>query len=104
MASLLKELVVVPIESNFSSDGINVRERLKKLLGVVSDVTVSLAMSLSNSIQYVDSRWEIPNVLPLHDCPTQDLNTPYSLDGLKIVELLNGLCSDINCSSFVEVL
>ncbi|MFQ6625860.1 hypothetical protein Gotur_004566 [Gossypium turneri] len=60
--------------SSFSSDDIDVRERLKRLLDVISDVT--------------------------------ELNTASNLDGLKIVELLNGLCSSINgmVSSFVKVL
>lgn len=34
-----KELFVVPIESIFSSDGIDGKERLKELLDAVSDVT-----------------------------------------------------------------
>lgn len=146
-----KELFVVPIESIFSSDGIDGKERLKELLDAVSDVTgkedllirlrilllqkiasengytrivlgsctsriachvISATVkgqgySLSADIQYVDSRWEIPVVLPLRDCPAQELNTLCSLDGsLKIVELLNGPCSGINglVSSFVKVL
>ncbi|MBA0553674.1 hypothetical protein Golob_012834 [Gossypium lobatum] len=62
------------LSSSFSSDDIDVRERLKRLLDVISDVT--------------------------------ELNTASNLDGLKIVELLNGLCSSINgmVSSFVKVL
>ncbi|KAE8726938.1 Cytoplasmic tRNA 2-thiolation protein 2 [Hibiscus syriacus] len=61
--------------------------------------------SLSADIQYVDSRWEIPVMLPLRDCPAQELNTLCSLDSLKIVELLSSPCSGINglVSSFVKV-
>ncbi|XVF56152.1 hypothetical protein PTKIN_Ptkin06aG0094200 [Pterospermum kingtungense] len=145
-----KELYVVPIENIFSSDGIDGKERLKKLLDAVSDDTgkedllIHLRMlslqkvasangysrvvlgtcisriachiisatvkgqgySLSADIQYVDSRWEIPVVLPLRDCPAQELKTLCSLDGLEIVDLLNGPCSGINglVSSFVKVL
>ncbi|XVF07219.1 hypothetical protein REPUB_Repub06bG0119600 [Reevesia pubescens] len=145
-----KELYVVPIENVFSSDGIDGKERLEKLLDAVSDDTgkedllIHLRMlslqkvasengytrivlgsctsriashvisatvkgqgySLSADIQYVDSRWEIPVVLPLRDCPAQELNTLCNLDGLKIVELFNGPCSGINglVSSFVKVL
>ncbi|KAK6244178.1 hypothetical protein QUC31_010587 [Theobroma cacao] len=145
-----KELYVVPIENIFSSDNIDGKERMKKLLDAVSDVTgkedllIHLRMlslqrvasqnrytrvvlgsctsriachvisatvkgqgySLSADIQYVDSRWQVPVVLPLRDCPAQELNTLCSLDGLKIVELLNGPCSSINglVSSFVKVL
>ncbi|OMO71369.1 Rossmann-like alpha/beta/alpha sandwich [Corchorus olitorius] len=145
-----KELYVVPSENIFSSDSIEGKEKLKKLVDGVSDVTgkedllVHLRMlalqkvasengytrvvlgtctsriachvisatvkgqgySLSADIQYVDSRWEIPVVLPLRDCPAQELNTLCSLDGLEIVELINGPCSSINglVSSFVKVL
>ncbi|GMI78837.1 CYTOPLASMIC THIOURIDYLASE 2 [Hibiscus trionum] len=145
-----KELFVVPIESIFSSDGIDCKERLKKLLDALGDVTgkedllIHLRMlslqkiasengytrvvlgsctsriachvisatvkgqgySLSADIQFVDSRWEIPVVLPLRDCPAQELNTLCSLDGLKIVETPNGPFSGINglVSSFVKVL
>ncbi|XVE75603.1 hypothetical protein DITRI_Ditri12bG0106600 [Diplodiscus trichospermus] len=73
---------------------------------VISATVKGQGYSLSADIQYVDSRWEIPVVLPLRDCPVQELNTLCSLDGLKIVELLNGPCSGINglVSSFVKVL
>ncbi|MBA0679614.1 hypothetical protein Goari_011373, partial [Gossypium aridum] len=62
------------ISSLDACDDIDVRERLKRLLDVISDVT--------------------------------ELNTASNLDGLKIVELLNALCSSINdmVSSFVKVL
>ena len=39
LAPLSKELYVVPIENIFSSDSIDGKERLKKLLDAVSDVT-----------------------------------------------------------------
>ncbi|XVE95942.1 hypothetical protein REPUB_Repub02eG0179000 [Reevesia pubescens] len=73
---------------------------------VISATVKGQGYSLSADIQYVDSRWEIPIVLPLRDCPAQELNTLCSLDGLKIVELRNGPCSGINglVSSFVKVL
>ncbi|KAF9679643.1 hypothetical protein SADUNF_Sadunf06G0036000 [Salix dunnii] len=40
--------------------------------------------SLSADIQYVDARWEIPVVLPLRDCTSQELNLLCHLDGLLL--------------------
>ncbi|XP_022766665.1 cytoplasmic tRNA 2-thiolation protein 2 isoform X1 [Durio zibethinus] len=73
---------------------------------VISATVKGQGYSLSADIQYVDSRWEIPVVLPLRDCSAQELNTLCGLDGLKILELLNGPRSGINglVSSFVKVL
>ncbi|XWS43133.1 hypothetical protein CRYUN_Cryun16bG0076200 [Craigia yunnanensis] len=121
-------MYVVPIENIFSSNSIDGKERLNKLLDAVSedtgkeDLLIHLRMlslqkvasengytrvvlgsctsriachissatmkgqgySLSEDIQYVDSRWEIPVLLPLRDCPAQELNTICNLDGKKI--------------------
>ncbi|KAK4392467.1 Cytoplasmic tRNA 2-thiolation protein 2 [Sesamum angolense] len=41
--------------------------------------------SLSADIQYVDARWEIPVVLPLRDCLSEELNTLCNLDRLKLL-------------------
>ncbi|KAJ6992384.1 hypothetical protein NC653_015688 [Populus alba x Populus x berolinensis] len=40
--------------------------------------------SLSADIQYVDARWEVPVVLPLRDCTSQELNLLCHLDGFVI--------------------
>ncbi|KAL9379677.1 hypothetical protein Peur_028159 [Populus x canadensis] len=62
--------------------------------------------SLSADIQYVDARWEIPVVLPLRDCTSQELNLLCQLDGLKTLQLFDSTPSGINglISSFVNVL
>lgn len=73
---------------------------------VISATVKGQGYSLPADIQYVDSRWEIPIVLPLRDCLVQELNMLCHLDGLKTVELLKGPCSGINglVSSFVRIL
>lgn len=62
--------------------------------------------SLSADIQYVDARWEIPVVLPLRDCTSQELNLLCHLDGLKTLQPFDCPPSGINglISSFVNVL
>ncbi|PIN10277.1 hypothetical protein CDL12_17124 [Handroanthus impetiginosus] len=62
--------------------------------------------SLSADIQYVDARWEIPVVLPLLDCLSEELNTLCSLDSLKTIEVFQRPRSGINglISSFVKLL
>ncbi|XP_015898174.3 cytoplasmic tRNA 2-thiolation protein 2 isoform X2 [Ziziphus jujuba] len=62
--------------------------------------------SLPADIQYVDSRWGVPVVLPLRDCLIQELNMLCHLDGLKTVELNKNPSSSINglVSSFVTLL
>ncbi|KAI3694539.1 hypothetical protein L1987_77506 [Smallanthus sonchifolius] len=62
--------------------------------------------SLAADIQYADARWEVPVVLPLRDCPLQELNILCSLDSLKIVEIFNEPGAGINglISSFVKIL
>ncbi|KAK9921982.1 hypothetical protein M0R45_030471 [Rubus argutus] len=150
LAPPTKRLHVVPIESVYSSDSGDCRERLKQLLDAVKDVTgkedllLHLRMlalqkiasqngysrlvlgscisriachvitatvkgqgySLPADIQYVDSRWEIPVLLPLRDCLAQELNMLCRLDGLKTVELIRSPCTGINglVSSFVSLL
>ncbi|KAG6771282.1 hypothetical protein POTOM_022630 [Populus tomentosa] len=62
--------------------------------------------SLSADIQYVDARWEVPVVLPLRDCTSQELNLLCHLDGLKTLQPFDSPPSGINglISSFVNVL
>ncbi|MBA0656265.1 hypothetical protein Goklo_008636, partial [Gossypium klotzschianum] len=91
LAPSSKEFFVIPVESN----------SLQMDLVPQGSLAMSflpqkgLGLFFSANIQYVDSRWEIPIMLPLHDCPAHELNALCSLDGLKIVEFLNGLCSSI---------
>ncbi|XP_050380111.1 cytoplasmic tRNA 2-thiolation protein 2 [Argentina anserina] len=62
--------------------------------------------SLPADIQYVDSRWEIPVLLPLRDCLAHELNMLCRLDGLETVELIRNPGTGINglVSSFVSLL
>ncbi|KAG6701486.1 hypothetical protein I3843_08G161300 [Carya illinoinensis] len=73
---------------------------------VISAIVKGQGYSLPGDIQYVDARWEIPVVLPLRDCLTQELNRLCHLDGLKTVELHKVPYSGINglVSSFVTLL
>ncbi|KAL6133956.1 hypothetical protein ACLB2K_066189 [Fragaria x ananassa] len=153
LAPPAKQLYVVPIESVYSSECGDGRERLKRLLDAVTDPTgkedllLHLRMlalqkiasengynrillgscisriachvitatvkgqgySLPADIQYVDSRWEIPVLLPLRDCLAQELNMLCRLEGcgsLKTVELIRSPGTGINglVSSFVSLL
>ena len=40
--------------------------------------------SLPADVQYVDARWEVPVVLPLRDCLSQELSMLCHLDRLDI--------------------
>ncbi|XP_047321924.1 cytoplasmic tRNA 2-thiolation protein 2 [Impatiens glandulifera] len=62
--------------------------------------------SLAADIQYVDARWEVPVLLPLRDCLTQELNLLCCLDSLKTVEVFERKPSGINglVTSFVKLL
>ncbi|XP_076958173.1 cytoplasmic tRNA 2-thiolation protein 2-like [Bidens hawaiensis] len=62
--------------------------------------------SLAADIQYADARWEVPVVLPLRDCPLQELSILCNLDSLKTVETFNETSAGINSliSSFVKIL
>ncbi|KAL2483084.1 Cytoplasmic tRNA 2-thiolation protein 2 [Forsythia ovata] len=62
--------------------------------------------SLAADIQYVDARWEIPVVLPLRDCISEELSMLCSLDSLKTVETFQRPHCGINglISSFVKLL
>ncbi|KAA8517105.1 hypothetical protein F0562_017398 [Nyssa sinensis] len=73
---------------------------------VIAATVKGQGYSLAADIQYVDARWEIPIVLPLRDCLTQELNMLCCLDRLETVEAINRPCSGINglVSSFVKLL
>ncbi|CAL1385672.1 unnamed protein product [Linum trigynum] len=150
LAPPVKQFHVVSSASLYSSGSSDEKDRLKKLIGAVDDVTgkddllMHLRMwelqkvasengytklvlglctsriachviaatvkgqgySLSADIQYVDARWEVPVVLPLRDCTTQELNILCRIDGLKPSQLVNDHPSGINglISSFVRLL
>uniref|UniRef100_A0A7N1A019 Cytoplasmic tRNA 2-thiolation protein 2 n=1 Tax=Kalanchoe fedtschenkoi TaxID=63787 RepID=A0A7N1A019_KALFE len=74
---------------------------------VLSSTVKGRGYSLPADIQYVDSRWDTPVVLPLRDCLAQEISILCRLDGLKTLELQTGhRPSSINSlvSSFVKLL
>ncbi|KAF7070713.1 hypothetical protein CFC21_076190 [Triticum aestivum] len=70
---------------------------------VLSATVKGQGYSLPADIQYVDTRWEVPVVLPLRDCLAQELSLLCEFDSLKTQELLDRPCSGINglVASFV---
>ncbi|XP_057547396.1 cytoplasmic tRNA 2-thiolation protein 2 [Amaranthus tricolor] len=73
---------------------------------VLSATVKGKGYSLPADIQYVDARWQVPVLLPLRDCLSQELSTLCQLDGLKIITMANGTHTGINAlvSSFVSLL
>lgn len=73
---------------------------------VISATVKGKGYSLPADIQYVDTRWDVPVVLPLRDCLVEELNMLCRLDGLKTMELVRSPCTGINglVSSFVKLL
>ncbi|MFS7894597.1 putative cytoplasmic tRNA 2-thiolation protein [Helianthus anomalus] len=73
---------------------------------VLSATVKGQGYSLAADIQYADARWEVPVVLPLRDCPLQELKILCNLDSLKIVDIFNETGAGINglVSSFVKIL
>ncbi|KAM6565868.1 hypothetical protein CsatA_024996 [Cannabis sativa] len=73
---------------------------------VLSATVKGKGYSLPADIQYVDARWNVPVVLPLRDCLSEELNMLCDLDGLKTIELIKSPCAGINSlvSSFVKLL
>ncbi|CAN6361612.1 unnamed protein product [Urochloa humidicola] len=71
---------------------------------VLSATVKGQGYSLPADVQYVDTRWEIPVVLPLHDCLAQELSLLCELDNLKMQQLLDRPSSGINSlvASFVS--
>ncbi|CAN6334718.1 unnamed protein product [Urochloa humidicola] len=71
---------------------------------VLSATVKGQGYSLPADVQYVDIRWEVPVVLPLHDCLAQELSLLCELDSLKTQQLLDRPCSGINSlvASFVS--
>lgn len=70
---------------------------------VLSATVKGQGYSLPADVQYVDTRWEVPVVLPLRDCLSQELSLLCELDNLKTQQLLDRSCSGINglVASFV---
>ncbi|KAL0915835.1 hypothetical protein M5K25_013294 [Dendrobium thyrsiflorum] len=56
---------------------------------IISATVKGQGFSLPANLQYVDSRWEVPVVLPLRDCLAQELSMLCHLDGLKTIQLFN---------------
>ncbi|CAK7342574.1 unnamed protein product [Dovyalis caffra] len=114
LAATVKSIKWVPKEKScdvgalLSSDVIS--DRMKKELThtcyTLGTFDPGQGYSLSADIQYVDARWEIPVVLPLRDCTSQELNLLCCLDGLKTLQLFDSFPSGINglISSFVNLL
>ncbi|RCV19265.1 hypothetical protein SETIT_3G370400v2 [Setaria italica] len=71
---------------------------------VLSATVKGQGYSLPADVQYVDTRWEVPVVLPLHDCLAQELSLLCELDSLKMQQLLDRPCRGINSlvASFVS--
>ncbi|KAF8776752.1 hypothetical protein HU200_003490 [Digitaria exilis] len=71
---------------------------------VLSATVKGQGYSLPADVQYVDTRWDVPVVLPLHDCLAQELSLLCELDSLKTQQLLDRPCSGINSlvASFVS--
>ncbi|GMP97463.1 hypothetical protein CsSME_00045706 [Camellia sinensis var. sinensis] len=73
---------------------------------VIATTVKGQGYSLAADIQYVDARWEIPVVLPLRDCLTQELDMLCCLDSLRTVKVFDNPRSGINglVSAFIKVL
>uniref|UniRef100_A0A0A9D246 Cytoplasmic tRNA 2-thiolation protein 2 n=1 Tax=Arundo donax TaxID=35708 RepID=A0A0A9D246_ARUDO len=71
---------------------------------VLSATLKGQGYSLPADVQYVDTWWEVPVVLPLRDCLAQELSLLCELDCLKTQQLLDRPCCVINSlvASFVS--
>uniref|UniRef100_A0A0D9Y100 Cytoplasmic tRNA 2-thiolation protein 2 n=1 Tax=Leersia perrieri TaxID=77586 RepID=A0A0D9Y100_9ORYZ len=71
---------------------------------VLSATVKGQGYSLPADVQYVDTRWEVPVILPLRDCLAQELTLLCELDSLKTQQYLNSLSNGINSlvASFIE--
>ncbi|KAK3140107.1 hypothetical protein QOZ80_5AG0395960 [Eleusine coracana subsp. coracana] len=70
---------------------------------VLSATVKGHGYSLPADVQYVDTRWDVPVVLPLRDVLAQELSLLCELDSLKTQQLLDRPCRGINSlvASFV---
>ncbi|KAF9612858.1 hypothetical protein IFM89_004268 [Coptis chinensis] len=73
---------------------------------VLSATVKGQGYSLPADIQYADARWEIPVVLPLRDCVSQELNMLCRLNSLKTLDSFDSPRSGINelVSTFITLL
>ncbi|CAM8935125.1 unnamed protein product [Rhodiola kirilowii] len=73
---------------------------------VLTSTVKGRGYSIAGDIQYVDSRWDIPVVLPLRDCLAQEISILCRLDDLQTLELQTACFPSINTlvSSFVKLL
>ncbi|XP_006664691.2 cytoplasmic tRNA 2-thiolation protein 2 [Oryza brachyantha] len=71
---------------------------------VLSATVKGQGYALPADVQYVDTRWEVPVVLPLRDCLAQELILLCELDSLKTQEHINKPSNGINSlvASFIE--
>ncbi|KAL5226200.1 hypothetical protein ABZP36_012839 [Zizania latifolia] len=71
---------------------------------VLSATVKGQGYSLPADVQYVDTRWEIPVVVPLRDCLARELSLLCELDSLKTQQHLDRPSNGINSlvASFVE--
>ncbi|XP_052137587.1 cytoplasmic tRNA 2-thiolation protein 2 [Oryza glaberrima] len=71
---------------------------------VLSATVKGQGYSLPADVQYVDTRWEIPVVLPLRDCLAQELTLLCELDSLKTQQHLDRPLNGINSlvASFIK--
>ncbi|XP_078178335.1 adenine nucleotide alpha hydrolases-like superfamily protein [Carex rostrata] len=70
---------------------------------VISATVKGQGYSLPADVQYVDTRWKVPVVLPIRDCLEQELVTLCYVNSLKNVQVFNSPCTSINglVSSFI---
>ncbi|KAF3333885.1 cytoplasmic tRNA 2-thiolation protein 2 [Carex littledalei] len=70
---------------------------------VISATVKGQGYSLPADVQYVDTRWKVPVVLPIRDCLEHELVTLCYLESLKNVQVLDNPCTSINglVSSFI---
>uniref|UniRef100_A0A0E0MP50 Cytoplasmic tRNA 2-thiolation protein 2 n=1 Tax=Oryza punctata TaxID=4537 RepID=A0A0E0MP50_ORYPU len=71
---------------------------------VLSATVKGQGYSLPADVQYVDTRWEVPVILPLRDCLAQELTLLCELDSLKTQQHLDRPSNGINSlvASFIE--
>uniref|UniRef100_A0A0E0RJD7 Cytoplasmic tRNA 2-thiolation protein 2 n=1 Tax=Oryza rufipogon TaxID=4529 RepID=A0A0E0RJD7_ORYRU len=71
---------------------------------VLSATVKGQGYSLPADVQYVDTRWEVPVVLPLRDCLAQELTLLCELDSLKTQQHLDRPSNGINSlvASFIK--
>lgn len=64
-------------------------ERLLRAIIKLPIFSKGQGYSLPADVQYVDTRWDVPVVLPLHDCLAQELSLLCELDRQDKCSLLS---------------